>query len=103
MALVDDVLRVITTYLGLQGDVGTPLHVLWEHLTTEGPFQGLPELPNGVKDAAWGALRSDPDAFVLSCPQQTAQVTGKTEAYVDGAQQCLHLPVPSSFSLQPMG
>lgn len=92
MALIDDVVRVITTYLGLQGDAGTPLPVLWEHLTTEGPFSGLPEVPSGVKDAAWDALRSDRDAFVLFCCKKTAQFTSSDETFVDGALHCVHVP-----------
>lgn len=92
MALIDDVVRVITTYLGLQGDAGTPLNVLWEHLTTEGPFSGLPEVPSGVKDAAWDAVLSDHDAFVLFCCKKTAHVTSSDETFVDGAMHYGYAP-----------
>lgn len=87
MALVDDVLRVITTYLGLQGDAGARLQDLWSHLAQEGPFAGLPDLPARVKHAAWQALRNDADAFVFFCPEKVADITGQAAAFVDGASQ----------------
>lgn len=86
MALMEDVARAITAFLGLQGDAGTRLESIWQHLTQEGPFAGLPELPTKVKDAAWESILGDDDAFALFCVDTVAGVTASKATFVDGAR-----------------
>lgn len=84
MALVDDIVRDINGYLGLQGDMGTSLKDIWKHLISQGPLEGLPELPRPVKEAAWDALRNDAESYVLFCKSKVTDVTVDQSTLLDG-------------------